>query len=116
MNKELTANTRPDTKLVSGLSQQTSRYGDDVSSTSTKPAAWRRALPLLWLLPFAVVFGLFQLAPMLWVLLNSFQAGGDWSLANFREIIDSPFYRQSFGNSIDLAVWSSLLGLLIALA
>ncbi len=85
------------------------------SPVATRPAAWRRGLPLLWLLPFAVVFGLFQLAPMLWVLINSFQAGGDWSLANFREIIDSPFYRQSFGNSIDLAVWSSLLGLLIAL-
>ncbi|MBO1520207.1 ABC transporter permease subunit [Oceanisphaera sp. DM8] len=81
-----------------------------------KPAAWRRGLPLLWLLPFVLLFGLFQLAPMFWVLINAFRAEGHWSLANIKEIIDSPFYIQSFTNSIDLALWSSLFGLLIALA
>lgn len=84
--------------------------------SSAKPASWRRLLPLALVLPFALAFGLFQLAPMAWVLIHSFQAGGDWSLANFREILGSPFYRQSFANSLDLAFWSSLLGLGIALA
>lgn len=91
------------------------RYLEE-ATPAAKPAFWRRALPLLWLLPFVLIFGLFQLAPIFWVLVNAFQVDGSWSLANFKEIIDSPFYLQSFSNSIDLALWSSLLGLLIALA
>ncbi|MGO4998355.1 ABC transporter permease [Oceanisphaera sp. W20_SRM_FM3] len=82
---------------------------------AVQPASWLRGLPLLWLLPFALLFGLFQLAPMLWILINAFQVDGQWGLSHFQEIIDSPFYVQSFTNSIDLALWSSLLGLLIAL-
>ncbi|ATG75807.1 ABC transporter permease [Zobellella denitrificans] len=84
--------------------------------SSAKPAPWRRLMPLALGLPFALAFGLFQLAPMAWVLIHSFQAGGDWSLANFGQILGSPYYRQSFANSLDLALWSSLLGLAIALA
>lgn len=81
---------------------------------ATRPSPWRRRLPLLLLLPFGLVFALFQLAPIAWVAINAFQAGGDWSLANFQEILSSPYYRQSFGNSLDLAFWSSLIGLAIA--
>ncbi|MFH7587410.1 ABC transporter permease [Oceanimonas smirnovii] len=84
------------------------------SVPAARPSAWRRRLPLLLLLPFGLVFTLFQLAPIAWVAINAFQAGGDWSLANFREILSSPYYRQSFGNSLDLAFWSSLMGLAIA--
>lgn len=81
---------------------------------ATRPSPWRRRLPLLLLLPFGLVFALFQLAPIAWVAINAFQAGGDWSLANFQEILSSPYYCQSFGNSLDLAFWSSLIGLAIA--
>ncbi|WP_417604542.1 ABC transporter permease [Oceanimonas baumannii] len=88
----------------------------EVTSTTpaTRPSHWQRRLPLLLLLPFGLVFALFQLAPIAWVAINAFQASGDWSLANFREILGSPYYRQSFGNSFDLAFWSSLIGLAIA--
>lgn len=112
MNKPLTARFHQTLSLEQA---QSPRYLDEATSAAP-PTRWRRALPLLWLLPFVLVFGLFQLAPILWVLVNAFQVNGNWSLANFKEIIDSPFYLQSFSNSIDLALWSSLLGLLIALA
>ncbi|WP_417618770.1 ABC transporter permease [Oceanisphaera sp.] len=114
MSESLTARFPPHTRLPE---ERTSHHHlEDVSSVAAKPGVWRRALPLLWLLPFALIFSLFQLAPILWVLINAFQVEGNWSLGNFKEIIDSPFYLQSFSNSIDLALWSSLLGLLIALA
>ncbi|KUI99215.1 hypothetical protein VRK_16940 [Vibrio sp. MEBiC08052] len=70
--------------------------------------------PLLWLIPFAVVFYLFQLSPMVWVVTNSFSDGSQPSLDNYREILDSTFIQQAFSHSLWLALWSSLIGLLIA--
>ncbi|WP_182288639.1 ABC transporter permease [Vibrio spartinae] len=72
---------------------------------------WR---PLLWLIPFAVVFYIFQLSPMVWVVTNSFSDGTQPSLDNYREIFDSTFIQQGFSHSLWLALWSSLIGLLIA--
>lgn len=73
---------------------------------------WR---PLSLLLPFLLLLTLFSLAPTAWLVINSFQAEGDWSLRNFSEILQSPFYRQAFGNSLWISVSSSLIGLIAAL-
>ncbi len=70
--------------------------------------------PALWLLPFALIFYSFQLAPMLWVLVNSFQYEQQLSLEHYLEVLGSPFMRQAFGNSLWLALFSSLAGLAIA--
>ncbi|KUE81493.1 ABC transporter permease [Aeromonas schubertii] len=74
----------------------------------------RRWLPYIWLLPFAALFLLFQVAPLVWVLVGSLQTPDGVGLAHYRAIWDSPFYRQSFGNSLKIGLWSSLLGLSIA--
>lgn len=73
---------------------------------------WR---PALLLLPFSVVFFFFQLAPMLWVFVNSFIYDESWSVEHYHEIFDSNFLLQSFGNSISIAMWSSVVGLAIAI-
>ena len=73
---------------------------------------WRAALLLL---PLLLVLMLFSVAPTLWVLINSVNVDGLWSGAHFVEILGSPFYRQAFGNSLWIAVGSSVIGLLIAL-
>ncbi|MFF7707944.1 ABC transporter permease subunit [Pseudomonas sp. NPDC007930] len=70
---------------------------------------------LLCLLPFALFFFVFQIAPLLWVALHSVQTDDGWSLANFTRAFGSKFYRQAMQFSIEISVWSSLLGLLIAL-
>lgn len=70
--------------------------------------------PALWFLPFIVVFYLFQVAPMIWVLLNSFVVDDQWSWQNYQEILNSKFMLQGFHNSIWLSMWSSILGLAIA--
>ncbi len=75
---------------------------------------WRKFKPALWLLPFALFFYLFQLAPMLWVLFNSFIADEQFSFENYIEVLNSPFMRQGFGNSLWLSLWSSAIGLIIA--
>ena len=68
----------------------------------------------LLLLPFALFFGLFQIAPMLWVFFNSFLVDGDWSLDHYQEIFDSAFFLQSFSNSLSISLYSSVAGILIA--
>ncbi len=73
-----------------------------------------RLKPIVAVLPFIVFFYLFQLTPLFWVLVNSFISEGEWSLEHYQEILDSAFILQGFKNSVWLAFWSSLFGLLIA--
>ncbi|EPW6708629.1 ABC transporter permease [Vibrio parahaemolyticus] len=74
----------------------------------------KRIKPAFWLVPFALFFYLFQLAPMIWVLFNSFIYDGEFALDNYIEVLDSAFMLQAFGNSLWLSVWSSIFGLAIA--
>ncbi|MBM5007472.1 ABC transporter permease [Vibrio parahaemolyticus] len=87
------------------------------ASRAAKPttSVWlKRIKPAIWLVPFALFFYLFQLAPMIWVLFNSFIYDGEFALDNYIEILDSAFMLQAFGNSLWLSVWSSIFGLAIA--
>ncbi|HBC3405191.1 TPA: ABC transporter permease [Vibrio parahaemolyticus] len=87
------------------------------ASRTAKPttSVWlKRIKPALWLVPFALFFYLFQLAPMIWVLFNSFIYDGEFALDNYIEVLDSAFMLQAFGNSLWLSVWSSIFGLAIA--
>lgn len=72
-------------------------------------------LALLCLLPFAVFFFAFQVAPLLWVAINSLVVGDSWSLANFAKIFSSKFYLQAIKHSLQIAFWSSLFGIAIAI-
>lgn len=84
-------------------------------SRSNLASTWlKRFKPAVWLAPFALFFYLFQLAPMIWVLLNSFIYDDELALDNYIEVLDSAFMMQAFGNSLWLAVWSSIFGLAIA--
>lgn len=73
---------------------------------------WRSALLLL---PFLLLLGLFCLAPLVWVALHSVQGDDGVGFGHFREIVASPFYRLAFVNSLALSLWSSALGLIVAL-
>lgn len=86
---------------------------DEVKAESNKPK-FSRFKPALCLSPFAIFFYLFQIAPMLWVIVNSFKVDDEWSLDNYSQIIDSPFIQQGFSHSASISFWSSLVGLVIA--
>ncbi|WP_166359062.1 ABC transporter permease subunit [Pseudomonas akapageensis] len=72
-------------------------------------------LALLCLLPFAVFFIIFQIAPLAWVMINSVQSESGWGLANFSKIFASKFYRQAIQFSLEISFWSSVFGILIAI-
>ena len=74
-----------------------------------------KGLALLCLLPFAVFFIVFQIAPLVWVLIHSVQSqDSGWGLANFSKIFSSKFYRQAIEHSLEISFWSSLFGIVIA--
>nr|WP_087020703.1 ABC transporter permease subunit [Thaumasiovibrio subtropicus] len=86
------------------------------TSTQKKPKArrifhWQAALCLV---PFALLFYFFQLAPMIWVLMNSFVYEGDVAITHYSDILESTFMRQAFSNSLWLSFWSSVAGLVVA--
>lgn len=67
-------------------------------------------------IPFLLFFLAFQVIPLIWILVNSFQLEDSrWGLDNFREIMGSSFYLQAIRYSLEISLFSSLLGLLIAL-
>ena len=72
-------------------------------------------LALLCLVPFAVFFTAFQIAPLLWVAVHSLITADGWGLGNFSKLFASRFYLQAVQHSLEIAFYSSVLGLLIAL-
>ncbi|MFJ4386851.1 ABC transporter permease [Pseudomonas sp. NPDC089407] len=73
-----------------------------------------RYLALLCLLPFAVFFVIFQVAPLAWVAINSLQSEAGWGVANFSKVFASKFYLQALQRSLEISFWSSLFGIVIA--
>jgi len=76
-----------------------------------------KGFTLLLLLPFTLFWVAFQLAPLLWIAINSFwsEMNSQWGWDNYQDILTSPFYQQAFRFSLDISLWSSVYGLLIAL-
>ncbi len=76
-----------------------------------------KGFALLLLLPFTLFWVAFQLAPLLWIAINSFwsEMNSQWGWDNYHDIVTSPFYQQAFRFSLDISLWSSVWGLLIAL-
>jgi putative spermidine/putrescine transport system permease protein len=79
------------------------------------PSSLRRWLPLLFVLPFALFFLVFQVAPLVWVAINSLNSPNGWGLGNFEKIFASRFYLQAIKHSLQIAFWSSLFGMAIAI-
>lgn len=80
--------------------------------TASKPRG--KWLALLCLLPFAIFFIAFQIAPLVWVAVHSLSVGDAWGLGNFEKIFSSKFYLQAIKHSLQIAFWSSLFGIVIA--
>lgn len=72
-------------------------------------------LAILCLAPFALFFIVFEIAPLFWVLVNSLQSeASGWGVGNFSKIFGSRFYRQAIQYSLEISIYSSILGIIIA--
>jgi putative spermidine/putrescine transport system permease protein len=75
----------------------------------------RKWLAVLCLVPFALFFIVFQIAPLFWVMIHSVQSEEfGWGLANFSKIFNSKFYLQAIQYSLEISFWSSVFGIIIA--
>ena len=83
-------------------------------TTPKSSSARGRYLALLCLLPFAVFFVIFQIAPLAWVAINSLQSEAGWGVDNFSKVFASKFYLQALQRSLEISFWSSLFGIVIA--
>jgi len=83
-----------------------------IAAVSARPKG--RYLALLCLLPFAVFFIVFQIAPLAWVAINSLQSEAGWGLDNFIKVFSSKFYLQALQRSLEISFWSSLFGIIVA--
>jgi putative spermidine/putrescine transport system permease protein len=72
-------------------------------------------LALLCLVPFALFFIVFQIAPLAWVAIHSLQSDSGWGWENFAKAFNSRFYRQAMQFSLEISFWSSLFGILISI-
>jgi putative spermidine/putrescine transport system permease protein len=72
-------------------------------------------LAVLCLLPFAVFFIAFQIAPLLWVAINSLDSAAGWGLSNYAKVFSSRFYLQAIQHSLEISFWSSVIGIVIAI-
>ena len=72
-------------------------------------------LAALCLVPFALFFIVFEIAPLVWVMINSLQSEEfGWGFANFSKIFSSKFYLQAIQYSLEISFWSSVFGIIIA--
>lgn len=71
----------------------------------------------LWLLPFFTVTALFLIVPLVLMVTSSFTSGatGAFTFSNYTEVFTNAFYYQSFLNSGMIALFSSVVGLLLAI-
>lgn len=86
--------------------------------TCSVPQQRRRpALPAcLAVLPSALPVLLFLIMPLGWVALNAFRsADGAWTTANLLAVWQNPFYRQAVGISLQISLFSSLIGLAVGI-
>jgi putative spermidine/putrescine transport system permease protein len=72
---------------------------------------------LLGLVPFAIMILAFQFAPILSMLVGSFKnaGGAGFTLSNYARIMHSAYYLQAIKNSLLIAVYSSLIGIIVGL-
>lgn len=100
-------------------------------SRTPEPPAWRRRLyrldlvlsPYLYIAPFFIVFlviGMFPLGYTAWVSVHDWSllgGKGDYvGLANYREVLDNPYFTKQLVNTISIFLISSIPQVLIALA
>lgn len=74
-----------------------------------------RRLAFLCAVPLFVILILFEMMPLAAVMLDSLVANGEWSLANYTEILGSGFQRNAFLASLELSAATAFMGVAVTL-
>ena len=76
----------------------------------------RKYLYLLALLPFMVVAFMYEIIPLIMVVINSFQSdtGGGFTLENYKTVSGTLLYQMAITNSLKISLISAGIGIVIA--
>ena len=76
----------------------------------------RKYIYLLALLPFLVVAFLYEIIPLIMIVVNSFRpdGGGAFTLANYQEVFSKLLYKKAIINSIKISLVSAVVGIIVA--
>jgi len=76
----------------------------------------RKYVFLLALVPFLLVAFLYEIIPLIMVVVNSFQpdAGGSFTLENYQTVFSKLLYRKAIFNSVKISLTSAIAGIIIA--
>lgn len=76
----------------------------------------RKYLYLLALLPFMVVAFMYEIIPLIMVIINSFQSdtGGGFTLENYKTVSGTLLYQMAITNGLKISLISAGIGILIA--
>ena len=80
-------------------------------------AIGKKSMTFLWaLIPFVVVILLYEILPLITVILNSFspEKGSGFTLDNFKRVFTTPLYTSSITNSLKISLISAAIGIVIA--
>jgi len=69
----------------------------------------------MWLLalPFGIMLAVLIIWPLAIVIVNSFIAGGGWSVGNYAQILTDSYYSQSFFNTVILSFATMMVGMAV---
>lgn len=65
---------------------------------------------MAFLLPLAFIIVLFECVPLVSMIINSFLDGGQFTLDNFKQIIEKPIYMVAIKNSLWITILSTIVG------
>lgn len=76
----------------------------------------RKYIYLIALLPFLIVAFLYEIIPLIMVVVNSFHpdAGGALTLENYKTVFSKLLYKKAIINSIKISLTSAVIGIIIA--
>jgi putative spermidine/putrescine transport system permease protein len=76
-----------------------------------------KLLLLIALLPFVILIGIFELAPAVAMLMNSFRSedAAHFTLHQYITSLSKPFYLKAIKNSLMISLYSSVIGLIVGL-
>lgn len=71
----------------------------------------------IWLFPFFILAAMFLIVPLVLMITSSFtsETTGSFTLDNYIEVFTNAFYYQSFINSGMISIFSSVIGLILAI-
>lgn len=70
---------------------------------------------ILFIIPLALIVGMFFFVPLIYMVISSFSSGGSFSIGQYKKVFSNAYIMQGFWNSTKLSIVSAFIALVAAL-